>query len=124
MGDNPKAMSRWEATKVIVPLIGIAIVLTNLIGLWDLPGQDKVREARAKAREEQKYWADSIRRRKEESKGSRRSQKELRSSSTGYAAHFWPIAVATAMAGCVADISWKEWCCQTGLNCYGRTPVH
>jgi hypothetical protein len=25
------------------------------------------------------------------------------------------------MAGCVADISWKEWCCQTGLNC---RPLH
>ena len=25
------------------------------------------------------------------------------------------------MAGYVADISWKEWCCQTGLNC---RPLH
>ena len=78
MGDNPKAMSRWEATKVIVPLIGIAVVLANLIGLWDLPGQDKVREVRTKARAEQKDWADSIRRNREESRKLEAEQKELR----------------------------------------------
>ena len=78
MGDNPKAMSPWEATKIIVPLIGIAIVLTNLIGLWDLPGQDKVREVRTKAREERKDWADSIRRSREESRKIEAEQKELR----------------------------------------------
>ena len=78
MGDNPKAMSRWEATKVIVPLIGIAIVLTNLVGLWDLPGQDKVREARAKAHEEQKYWVEAAKRRKEESKRLEAEDKERR----------------------------------------------
>ena len=78
MGDNPKAMSWWGATQVIVPLIGIAIVLTNLIGLWDLPGQDKVREARAKAREERKYWVEAARRRKEESKRLEAEDKERR----------------------------------------------
>jgi energy-coupling factor transporter transmembrane protein EcfT len=78
MGDDPKAMSPWEAIKVIVPLIGIAIVLSNLIGLWDLPGQDKVREVRAKAREERKYWDDSARRRKEESKRLEAEDKERR----------------------------------------------
>ena len=78
MGDDPKAMSPWEATKVIVPLIGIAVVLANLTGLWDLPGQDKVREVRAKVREEQKDWADSIRRNREESRKLEAEQKELR----------------------------------------------
>ena len=78
MGDDPKAMSPWEATKVIVPLIGIAVVLANLIGLWDLPGQDKVREVRAKARAEQKDWADSIKRNREESRKLEAEQKELR----------------------------------------------
>ena len=82
MGDNPKAMSPWEATKIIVPLIGIAVVLANLIGLWDLPGQDKVREVRAKAREEQKYWADLVRRNKEESKRLEAEDKELRRESS------------------------------------------
>ena len=78
MGDNPKAMSWWEATKVIVPLIGIAMVLTNLIGLWDLPGQDKVREARAKAHEERKYWVEAAKRRKEESKRLEAEDRERR----------------------------------------------
>ena len=78
MGDDPKAMSPWEATKVIVPLIGIAVVLANLIGLWDLPGQDKVREVRTKARAEQKDWADSIKRNREESRKIEAEQKELR----------------------------------------------
>ena len=68
MGDDPKAMSRWEAVTNVALLIGIAAVLTNLAGLWDLPGQDKVREVRTKARAEQKYWEDSARRRKEESR--------------------------------------------------------
>jgi len=78
MRDDSKAMSRWEATKVIVPLIGIAVMLANLIGLWDLPGQDKVREVRAKARDERKYWADSIKRNREESRKLEAEQKELR----------------------------------------------
>jgi len=78
MGDDPKAMSSWEATKVMVPLIGIAIMLANLIGIWDLPGQDKVREVRTKARAEQKDWADSIRRNREESRKLEAEQKELR----------------------------------------------
>ena len=78
MGDDLKAMSPWEATKVIVPLIGIAVVLANLIGLWDLPGQDKVREVRTKARAEQKDWADWIRRNREESRKLEAEQKELR----------------------------------------------
>ena len=68
MGDSPKAISPWEATKMIVLLIGIAIALTNLAGLWQLPGQAQVREARAKAREQRIYWEESARRRKEESK--------------------------------------------------------
>jgi hypothetical protein len=78
MGDDPKAMSPWEATKVIVPLIGIAIVLSNLVGLWDLPGQDKVRELRAKAHAERKYWDDAARRRKEESRKLEAEDKERR----------------------------------------------
>jgi len=78
MRDDSKAMSPWEATKAIVPLIGIAVMLANLIGLWDLPGQDKVREVRAKARDERKYWADSIKRNREESRKLEAEQKELR----------------------------------------------
>jgi hypothetical protein len=37
MGDNPRTISRWEATKIIVLLIGIAALLFNIVGLWRLP---------------------------------------------------------------------------------------
>ena len=68
MGDSPKAMSRWEATKIVVLLIGIAVVLGNLAGLWQLSGKTQESEARAKAREQRMYWEESARRGKEESK--------------------------------------------------------
>ena len=78
MGENPKAMSRWEATKIIVLLIGIAVVLANLAGLWQLSGKAQELEARAKAREERQYWEESARRRKEESKRLEAEDKERR----------------------------------------------
>jgi hypothetical protein len=78
MGESPKAMSRWEATKIIVLLIGIAIVLANLAGLWQLSGKTRESEARAKAREERQYWEESARRRKEESKRLEAEDKERR----------------------------------------------
>ena len=39
--------------------IGIAIVLTNLAGHWQLPGKAQERKAHAKAREERKYWEEA-----------------------------------------------------------------
>jgi len=66
MGDNPRTMSRWEAVKIIVLLIGIAFMLANLVGFWQLPGQNDGREARAKAREERTHWEQSNRRMQEE----------------------------------------------------------
>jgi predicted polyphosphate/ATP-dependent NAD kinase len=61
MGDNPKTMSAWQTVQVIVPLIGIAIVLSNLLGLWATQGQ-------ATAREERMKWEQEDRRRQEERK--------------------------------------------------------
>jgi hypothetical protein len=78
MGENPKTVSRWQVVASTVFLIGIAAMLANLVGLWDLPGQHKVREVRTKARAEQKDWADSIRRNREESRKLEAEQKELR----------------------------------------------
>jgi len=78
MGESPKAVPRWQAVASTVLLTGIAAMLANLVGLWDLPGQSKVREVRTKARAEQKDWADSIRRNKEESRKLEAEQKELR----------------------------------------------
>ena len=37
MGDNSRTISRCEATKIIVLLIGIAALLFNIVGLWRLP---------------------------------------------------------------------------------------
>jgi len=68
MGENPKAMPPWEITKVAVLLIGIAIASAHLAGFWQLPGQAEVNEARAKSREQRKYWEDTATKRREESK--------------------------------------------------------
>ena len=51
-GDNPRAVTWWEAVKIIVPLIGIVAVSGNLIGLWRTEGQIA---AYAKQRE----WAET-----------------------------------------------------------------
>jgi hypothetical protein len=59
VGASRKAWSAWDAVKVIVPLILIAVVLTNLLGLWATAGQIKVRAERkafaawSKARQEE-----------------------------------------------------------------------
>jgi hypothetical protein len=80
MGDNPRTISRWEATKIIVLLIGIATLLFNIVGLWQLPGQSEGREAsaqaRAKARAERTYWEDLHRRTLEEDKKRDAEEKE------------------------------------------------
>lgn len=84
MGDNPRAVSTWEATKIIVPLIGIAAALANIVGLWQLPDQSKDREvtyqARAKAQENRKNQIESANRMREETKMRDAEQKELRKS--------------------------------------------
>jgi len=56
---KPRPMSAWDAVKVIVPLIGIAIALSNVLGLWATVGQTK-------AREERRQWAEQDRQREEE----------------------------------------------------------
>jgi hypothetical protein len=58
---KPRPMSAWDAVKVIVPLIGIAIALSNGLGLWATAGQTK-------AREERRQWAEQERQREEEQK--------------------------------------------------------
>lgn len=69
MGDNPKAMSMWEALQIIIPLIGIAVVLSNLLGLWATEGQTK-------AREERKAWEERDRQHQEQRKKFEQEQKE------------------------------------------------
>jgi len=74
MGEDPKSMSRWEATKVIALLIGIAIVSANLAGLWQASAPTPESDARAK----QKAWQESIKKNREESKRLEAEQQERR----------------------------------------------
>jgi hypothetical protein len=46
---------------IALPLIGIAAVLANLLGLWATPGQTK-------AREERRAWQEHYQRMEEESR--------------------------------------------------------
>jgi hypothetical protein len=68
-GDSPRTMSAWEAVQIVVPLIGIAVVLSNLLGLWATQGQ-------AQAREERKKWEELDRQQKEQQKKFDEEQKE------------------------------------------------
>jgi hypothetical protein len=47
MGDNPKTFPVWDTVLIVLALIGIAIVASNLLGLWAMEGQTKAREGRA-----------------------------------------------------------------------------
>ena len=69
MGDDPKTFSAWHTLLTILALIGIAVVSTNLLGLWATEGQTKAHEAR-------KVWEARERQLKEESKKREQEQKE------------------------------------------------
>lgn len=78
MGDDPRAITRWEATKIALPLIGIIAVLTNMAALWNMPGQAEEREKFAKVRAERKYWDDRMKQIREETKRRDAEQKQRR----------------------------------------------
>jgi hypothetical protein len=76
--DKARAMSAWAAAKIIVPLIGIAVVLGNLLGIWATPGQIAAREERKKQaewdqqrEEEQRLFQEQLRRMDEERRRTR-----------------------------------------------------
>jgi hypothetical protein len=69
MGDNPKTMPAWNTLLIIAALIGIAIVSSNLLGLWATEGQTKAHDAR-------KEWEAWDRKLKEESKKREQERKE------------------------------------------------
>ena len=69
MGDNPKTFSAWHTLLIIMALIGIAVVSTNLLGLWATEGQTKAHDAR-------KEWEAWDRKLKEELKKREQEQKE------------------------------------------------
>jgi hypothetical protein len=60
-GDGPKPISWWEGLKIIVPLIGIVVVVTNLLGLW-------MTEAQTRAHEKKREWAETLARNAAQSK--------------------------------------------------------
>ena len=60
-GDNPRRITPWEAVKIIVPLIAIAVAATNLLGIWRTEAQTA---AFAKKRE----WAELNERHRRERK--------------------------------------------------------
>ena len=49
-------MSAWDTMKIVVPLIGVAVVLANLLGFWQTPGQTTAREARKEWEQDKRRW--------------------------------------------------------------------
>ena len=78
MGEDPKSLPWWEATKIIALLIGIVLASTNLAGFWRAFEPTPADEARAQQRAQQKVWQESLRKSKEDSKRLEAEQKERR----------------------------------------------
>jgi len=77
MGENPRTMSRGEAVATIAFAIGIALALTNVVGLWATPGQIATREERRKWAEEEKRRDEEMRRFSEEQKKREEATEEM-----------------------------------------------
>jgi hypothetical protein len=61
-GESPRrVLSHWEKVKILVPAIGIAVVLSNILGLWATSGQ-------IAAREERRKWNEWNQKREEETR--------------------------------------------------------
>ncbi len=69
MGDNPKTFPVWDTLLIVLALIGIAIVASNLLGLWATQGQTKAHDAR-------KEWEAWSKQYQEERKKFDQEQKE------------------------------------------------
>jgi hypothetical protein len=76
-GTAPRRMSTWQAVKLIVPSIGIAIVLANLFGLWATPGQIASRREREKRAEERRLWNEEQRQLQETQRATEERIQEL-----------------------------------------------
>jgi len=73
-GGGPKPISWWEGLKIIVPLIGIVVVVSNLLGLWKTEVQIKAHEKNEKKRE----WAETLARNAAQSKALQEDLKKQR----------------------------------------------
>jgi hypothetical protein len=60
-GDKPRPISLWQWVKIILPLVGIVVAGSNLLGLWTT-------EEQAKAYARRKEWVESQKRFKAEQK--------------------------------------------------------
>jgi hypothetical protein len=73
-GDKPRPISWWQWVKIAVPLIGIIVAGSNLLGLWATEDQAK---AFAKRKEWQEWRARFERERKESDERSKKLRDEL-----------------------------------------------
>jgi hypothetical protein len=79
-GGGLKPISWWEGLKIIVPLIGIVVVVSNLLGLWKTEAQTKAHEKNEKKRE----WAETLARNAAQSKALQEDLKKQRQELDGY----------------------------------------
>lgn len=73
-GGTPRPISAWEAIKIVLPLIGIVVAGSNLLGLWSTDAQVV---ALAKKREWQEWNARYERERRELDERSRKQREEI-----------------------------------------------
>lgn len=68
LGNDEPAPSRWRTAQIVLLLIGIAVALANIAGLWRLPGQSEARFARMKAHEESDHWKEVLKQSEKDSR--------------------------------------------------------
>ena len=72
-GDKPRPISLWQAVKIALPLVGIVIAGSNLLGLWATEDQIKAyakrkeaAESRARYEKERKELDDRLKKQRQE----------------------------------------------------------
>jgi hypothetical protein len=73
-GATPRPISLWQAVKIALPLIGIVVAGSNLLGLWTTQAQT---EAVAKRKEHREWRARFERERKETDERLRKQRQEI-----------------------------------------------
>jgi hypothetical protein len=73
-GDKPRPISIWQWVKIALPLIGIVVAGSNLLGLWATQAQT---EAYAKKKEWQEWRARNAAERKETDERLKKQREEL-----------------------------------------------
>lgn len=79
MGESPRTMPWWDTALTVVFLIGIAVALSNFLGLWSTKGQIEERAERAHWAEQRKKWHEDARKlREQQEEMDRRIKEQLR----------------------------------------------